>query len=436
MTALSQRFLSSAAANAVMPFLFLRAGFDAKWRASLGERLGFGDWRDFQAPSGCLWFHAASVGEVKGLIPILANLEEIGIRERVVLTTTSQTGKQLASEHNSDGFNALFPIDHPSCITRVLNKITPKIFVCAETELWPNTLLALKRRKVPVVIVNGRISDYSYPRYLRFKGYFAPILSGIDRVLTQSERDAERFLALGTSVEAIRVVGSTKYDNILPRYSARELYEAFARFGIKPRENCFIAGSVRPGEDEIVLEAFLAAKKVLSTLQMIIAPRHPERFDAVAEVLRSRGVSFCRWSEGGKGERADVLLLDTMGELNRAYAAGSCAFVGATLVDIGGHNPMEPAGYRVPVIVGPYHSNITDAVTALESRGAGKIVRDAAELSEALLHFLGDAERNKRSGSLAYSVWKQNVGASKKVVEELSAFLEDKSKTKKAAAAR
>lgn len=380
----------------------------------MSERLGFGDWTKLGASQEKrIWLHFASVGEGTGAKSIIARLKKDFPELELVITTTSLTGKSYAKEFSENVF--LLPIDSPFLMSKIIAKIKPVAFLLFETELWPTLIYMISERQVPIFVINARISDYSFKNYLKFSFIFKPLMRCFSYIFAQSEKDRERYLKLGALEHKIEVLGSTKYDFAGSQISKEER-ELFAfELGFDPRKTCFVAGSVRPREDAQVIAAYLELKKRYADLQMIIAPRHPERFSSVAELLSKNEIVFHRRSLGKASHKQDVVLLDTLGELNLAYSVASIAFVGGTLVDIGGHNPMEPARFAIPVILGPYTANVEDACRSLEAHEAYLKVDDQNTLAQMILKLLLDESFYKVSSAGAYRAWQAQQGSTERV---------------------
>ncbi len=407
------------------------AGFSLcypKWRKALSERCVGGDWGSLAEPAGArtnrLWFHGASVGEFTGIRPVLQRLKSLGLNYEVVTTSMTSTGKDHVRQSKLSVCSAHLPYDHPLFLSKVIRRIQPQAFVLAETELWPSLFLMLASKNIPIVIFNGRISDYSWPGYRRLRSIFRPVLKLVSLCMVQTPQDAERFEYLGVGREAIRVVGSTKYDFSPKVLKPDEREQLLAEFGLTDDAPIFVAGSVRPGEDAQVLEAYLAAREENPELQMIVAPRHKEKFESVARSLERFKLDFNYRSRGAAKEKKQVLLLDTYGDLNRAYAVASIAFVGATLVDIGGHNPFEPASFKVPVVVGPYTRNVKHEVEQLIAAGGLFQIDGVLTLTAVLRELCSRVELRKRAGDAAFEVWQRNLGATERVVSELLEVIE------------
>ncbi|MCB0322007.1 MAG: hypothetical protein KDD69_00490 [Bdellovibrionales bacterium] len=417
--------ITAGAARVALPLLAVRSAINPAWREAFAERTLKEGWAA-TLPLHPVWLHGASMGEITALGPVIRRVATECGEQQLLVTATSKTGRAKAVELvGEQGTALLFPFDHPKYWDLVFERMRPRLVIVSETELWPNFLFALRRRRIPAVLINGRISDYSIRNYRRLKPLLAPALQAFDRVLVQSTIDAERFASLGVDAGRIAVTGSTKYDQQQTEPTEDELMRYAAELGLRREAPCFVAGSVRPGEDVQVLEAYRAALDVVPDLQLVFAPRHPERFDAAAELLQSFGFQFHRRSSGAATESRSVVLLDTLGELRRAYGLASVAFIGASLVDIGGHNPLEPAAYGVPVVAGPYMSTVRDAVQMLRREGAFSEVTDAATLTEVLCSFCRDSHLRARAGAAARRVWLANVGATDRVMTVLLPFLRE-----------
>lgn len=398
----------------LFPFVLCALVFSRKTRKSISERLSFADWRSLSASSKKrIWLHFASVGEGSGAKPIIARVKKDFPEVELVITTTSLTGKTFAKEFSNYAF--LLPIDNRFLMSRVINKIKPSAFFLFETELWPALIYQIVERKIPSFIINARISDYSFKHYRRFALVFKPLFSAFSFIFVQSEKDKQRYLELGVPDHKLKVVGSTKYDFDISGITNEQREMFLSALGLDPSKPCFVAGSLRPGEDEQVIMAYLQASKEYENLQMIIVPRHPERFASVAELLSQHQLSFHRRSAGEASQKQKVALLDTLGELNLAYSVANIAFVGGTLVDIGGHNPMEPARFAVPVIVGQYTANIEDAIRSLEAYDAYLKVYDQKTLAQMILKLLSDESFYKVCSKGAYLAWQAQQGSTERI---------------------
>lgn len=365
------------------------------------------------------WFHAASAGEVAGLAPILEALHEKG-GPALVVTTTTRSGREAARALPFVAWAQLAPLDAWPCVSRFMKALAPRRLILAETELWPSTLiLALKAGLAPA-LVNARLTEKSLSRYRFISWLLAPALRSLAVVAAQSEEDAERFVSLGVPPERVTVTGNAKYDGQTAPAASAAARARVAALGWE-RDPLFVAGSTHPFEEEMVLAAFLAARAAVPGLRLVLAPRHLERAADAADLLSHAGVKLARWS-GAPSADCSALLLDEMGVLPSFYALARAAFVGGTLVKVGGHNLLEPALAGVPVLFGPHTGHIERPAALLAAHGGGgRRVRDAAELAERLTEFAKDESAARAAGESARKVADGLRGASARTLEALGA---------------
>ena len=381
------------------------------WR-TLGERLGAGP----RLAAGGIWMHAVSVGEVQAALPLVRQLRARYAGLPFLLTTSTPTGRCRAlSLFGADVTVAYLPYDLPFATARFLDRARPQVAVILETELWPNLFRACARRGIPVVLASARVSARSVRRY-RWLGNLIPrtLASGV-LIGAQSAADAERFATLGASRSRIHVVGNIKFD-VEPQAAAlatgAQLREQMGR-----ERAVWVAGSTHEREEELVLDAHLALGAHRPDALLVLVPRHPPRFEAVARLLERRGVRFSRRTRDTAAARDSVVLLvDTLGELVMFYAAGDVAFVGGSLVPIGGHNLLEPAALGKPVLSGPYTANAADIAPLLADAGALEIVADAAALAARLGALFADPSARLRAGESGRAVIAANRGALARLV--------------------
>lgn len=389
-----------------------------KRRANLPERAGLRG-APRQAPidgNPTVWVHAVSVGETLAAVPLLRLLRRRMPDARLLVSSVTLTGRETAIKFLSgvtdEGF--FFPFDLPGLCGRYLDRVRPDVVVIVETEIWPNFIAACARRGIPVVIVNGRLSKRSFAGYIRFRWFFAPILRTLRTISAQTAEDAERFAALGAPREIVTVGGNLKFDVSPPETGASSLS------GLLLREKAsgaawIVAGSTHDGEEAQLLRAFLLAREGNPALRLLLAPRHPERFDAVEDLVHRDGLSVVRRTAIGEGAAAldeTVLLLDTVGELSGAYAAADLAFVGGSLVPKGGHNVLEPAWHGVPTIVGPHMENFREIADAFLAGDALIRVAGEEELAERMARFAADPSVFRETGRRAKELLETFRGAS------------------------
>ena len=397
--------------TAAAPLVAAGLACSARGRRRYAER--FGAWGEVSRSEW--WMHGASVGEVQGLLPLIGEVRVRHPHESILLTSTSPTGLDRAGE--SVNTKRLLPIDVPWCVRRSLSSVETKRFVLAETELWPVLLRELLTRGVPCHIVNGRISDYTLRRYQMLRGLLSPLLERVASVCVASETQRDRYRALGVRPEVIHVTGHTKYDSapkVREDVSRADLRREF--FGENDTDTPLVTlGSVRPGEESVWLGAVQALYRTGKRLKVILAPRHMEKVSHFTDVLRKSGLSWVRWSERQNCASYDVLLLDVMGKLEEAYAVASLAFIGGTLVDIGGHNPLEAAMYGVPVVVGPYTSVISDVLDDMRSAQALTELGVGEDVQPLLERVVNRDPALREAGERGQRVWSHHRGAAQRV---------------------
>ncbi|HUY26032.1 MAG TPA: glycosyltransferase N-terminal domain-containing protein [Candidatus Binataceae bacterium] len=369
-----------------------------------------------------IWVHAASVGEVEAIRPVVAGLHRELDGAQIVITTMTAAGRDAARRRiPAAALCALAPLDCPATVRRFLRTVRPSLVVIGETELWPNYFFESRRAGARIAIVNGRISEHSLARYRRAKSLFGPALESAHLILAQSEVDAHRYAALGASRDRIAVTGNTKFD-VSFAGAETEPRQALARFAA----GCpiLVAGSTARGEEAMVLAAWQSLRERFPSLALVIAPRHPARAPEIEELLRAANVAYLRASaleaDCARDGAAAVLLMDTMGELRGMYRRATVAFVGGSMIaGRGGQNVGEPAAVAAPVMFGPFHENQRAMAAALLSSGGGAVVRDASELAEQCARWLGDDAARAIAGARAKSAAESAGGAARATVEHL-----------------
>jgi 3-deoxy-D-manno-octulosonic-acid transferase len=409
------------------PWWLWRMATTHKYREGLGERLGGVPERLRSEPDTrpVIWIHAVSVGEVLAVSRLISELDHALPGHRILLSTTTRTGQDLARQRI--GANRVFyaPLDLPWATRAYLDTLRPELLVLAETEFWPNLLAGCFRRGIPVAVVNARISDRSWPRYRALRGLWKHFLSRLSLVLAQSDVDADRLRALGCPADRVSVAGNLKFD-------IRAAQEAEATRMLKtlaPNAVFVVAGSTLEGEESAVIAAHRSVLPQYPSLITVLAPRHPERFDYVAALLDASGVPWVRRSSW-KGNGAlsllgpgQIVLLDSIGELASVYSLASVAFVGGSLVPAGGHNPLEPAQFGVPIVMGPHYANFRSITEDLRAHDALRIAQKE-NLWPVLDELLGDREAAEAIGKRAREVFEQQAGATARCVEAIRAVVE------------
>jgi 3-deoxy-D-manno-octulosonic-acid transferase len=407
---------------ATAPWWLWKMATTHKYREGLWERLGRVPDRLRANGQPAIWLHAVSVGEVLAVSRLVGELEQALPGYRLLISTTTRTGQDLARKRFGAERVFYFPLDLPWAVEWYLWAIRPRMLVLAETEFWPNLLDECFRRRVPVAVVNARISDRSWPRYRHLRWLWRGFLRRLVRVLAQSETDAERLRALGCRPERVTVAGNLKFDVRAAEETeiVRQLRAASAGLRL------VVAGSTLEGEEAALLEAWPQVLDAEPQLAMVLAPRHPERFGAVAELLESAKVVWRRRSEWDSARQplapGEIVLLDTIGELASVYSLASVAFVGGSLVPAGGHNPLEPAQFGVPIIIGPHYANFRAITYDLLAHEALRIL-GRESVAAAMVELLQDHAAAKVMGARARQVFDEQAGATERCVAALRELL-------------
>ena len=408
----------------LLPLILLRLSWRARkapdYRQRWSERFGIFPMPRLQ--TNVFWVHAVSVGESLEAIPMIEKLLTTKTYTSVVVTTTTPTGSDRIRHHFSHYpvdrfFHVYCPYDLPDCLWRFLNRVNPSLFILMETEVWPNTIAACAKRNIPVVLANGRLSEKSAKGYAKIRWLIEPAFRHISGAAVQAEADATRLQALGLRGDLTRVTGSIKFDLQLDT-KVRDKAALLKQQINNPRSNLtLIAASTNTGEDEIILQAFKIIKRQEPNSFLILVPRHPERFDSVADLIKQYGFEFNRRSAKRLEVEADVLLGDTMGELLTLLGAADAAFIGGSLVPIGGHNLMEPATWALPILTGPQVFNFAEASNMLSEEGALTFVHNAEELANSVVKLWRDDEKRKVAGEKALAVANRNRGALDRLIK-------------------
>ncbi len=375
-----------------------------------------------RVPPGGLWLHGASVGEARILGSVARVLGDRRPRPPLSVSAYTRTGRrQLPGPPLVDAAFFL-PLDFPGLPGRLLDAVRPRALVLVETELWPNLLWESSLRGVPVAVINARLSPRRMGRYRRLGRLYRPLLSGLAAVGAQSAEDGERFRELGVPAGRVTVTGNVKYDLAPPTVDREALRRRFALADDRP---VLVAGSTAAGEDGPVLDAYAEARRVVPRAFLVLAPRHPERAPEVERLARERGLRLARLSSaaaGRAGESHDGLLVDTIGELAALYALGRVAFVGGSLVPVGGHNVLEPAALGVPVLFGPHTEHVREPAAALLDAGGALRVEDGSALARRFRELLEDGGARARIAAAAAAVLESNRGALARTVALIDAI--------------
>lgn len=395
------------AAPVALAMHFWRGLKDPSYRERIGERFGLGP----AIPGRPIWIHAVSVGEVQAAEPLVRRLLERRPGQALVLTTVTPTGAARARQLYRDRVHHCYvPFDLPGSVRRFFDRVRPRLAMVLETELWPNLYAECGRRKVPLVLASARLSPRSVGRYRRLVPLFREVLSHGIVIGAQSEADAGRFRSIGAAPERTHVTGNIKFDfEPRPDVEARGLGWRRQNAAHRP---VWVAGSTHEGEEELVLDAHRQLLGRFPDALLVLVPRHPQRFDAVRELLARRGEAYLNRSSGAPvTTTVKVLLGDTMGELMMFYAAADVAFVAGSLAPIGGHNLLEPASLGRPVLTGPHNFNSQEIADLFIEAGAARVVAGTGELADGVSKLLDDASLRIRMGEAGRAVLDANRGA-------------------------
>jgi 3-deoxy-D-manno-octulosonic-acid transferase len=406
-----------------LPYWLLQRLRHGKYRFALSERLGrVPPWLLAQHTHPTIWVHAVSVGEVLAISGLVAELKDRFSENRVVISTTTATGQKLARSRFGAENVFYFPLDFAFAIRPYLRLLKPEMIVIAETEFWPNFLRLAHACGARIAVVNARISDRSWPGYRRFRRLLAGVLQHIDLFLTQTEEDAHRLEKIGAPAERIQIMGNLKFDVPVPAVPpiVASVQAAFQHANVGP---VIVCGSTVDDEEPLLLQAFANIHASYPRAVMVLAPRHPERFGEVAELLEQLGIRFWRrslWS--GDPIVGGVLLIDTIGELAALYGLADVAFVGGSLVPRGGHNIIEPAQYGVPIVVGNHTENFRDIVTLFQAQDAVRVV-GPAELPLVFMELISNPAERAQLGRRAAETLRTQMGATQRTAQALEKLL-------------
>lgn len=416
--------LLAAALIVTLPYWLMQMSRHGKYRAGLRERMGRVPARlTTDAGKPTIWVHAVSVGEVMAVSFLIAELRSRFPQYRIVISATTDTGQKLARKHFGENNVFYFPMDFGFAIRPYLALLQPKLVIVAETEFWPNFLRLTHASRAQLAVINARISDRSWPRYRRFRFLFSRILKPVNLFLAQTDEDAKRLRDIGAPAERVHVGGNLKFDVPTPPAPpvVASLRTSIQQSGAGP---VIVCGSTVDEEEPLLLCAFENVLASYPGAVMILAPRHPERFGAVAQILEKLGIRFWRrslWS--GDSIAGGVLLIDTIGELAALYSLADIAFVGGSLVPRGGHNIIEPAQHGVPIIVGNHTENFREIARLFQSRDAIRVVTPV-EFPLVLMELLSNETARTALGRRAAETLQSQTGSTQRTAEALAKLLE------------
>lgn len=411
------RILYSILFYLALPYVFLRLLWRSRnapdYRKRWDERLGFCPYKLDQ----CIWVHAVSLGETIAAVPFIKALKKRYPDLPLLVTNMTPTGAaRVKAVFGDTVLQCYIPYDLPGADARFLDRINPIIAIIMETELWPNMVAACKKRKIPIMIANARLSEKSARGYERVSSLTKKMLADVNVIAAQAEADAARFIRLGAEKESVKITGNLKFDLELAQDLAAK--SVLLRTQLGSDRLIWIAASTHPGEDEIILSAHQMILNQISNALLILVPRHPERFDAMCELAKQKGFNTVRRSHNEPCTSAtQVYLGDTMGEMMLMYSVSDVAFVGGSFVSVGGHNMLEPAVLQKPILTGPYLFNFAEISEMLFNVHGMLKVHDANELAAAVIDFFKDETKRKQIGQNAESVVIKNRGALAKQIQ-------------------
>ena len=404
----------------VGPLLFVKVILTAKYRQRLPQRLGMGLDRNLApCPSVAprIWIHALSVGEVASSHALVKALRVAFPDVTLIFSTTTEGGAAFAKSTLGNQVDCFipFPVDLLPCVRKFIDLVDPDLFLQVETDFWPNFLNELRKRQIPAVLVNGRISRRSFALYRRWRLFFRPLFDSFAAICMQTVEDVERMIDLGVSAKAVKALGNLKYEA-----AGLEPVGGTIRredFGIPAPRMVWAAGSTHPGEDEMALRIHKRLLADFPDLLLLLAPRQVARGEALAGLAEAEGLSVAQRSLGGGALSVSVLLLDTIGELSGSYRLCEVAFVGGSLVPEGGHNPLEPAAFGRPVLFGPHMEDFLEVSQDLTIAGGAIQVADEEELYQRTLTLLGDADVRQNMGAKSVALLAKQQGTTERHVE-------------------
>ena len=404
--------ISSIALLLYLPWILFKKGPEDR-QTFIRERLGIAEYSKTD-----IWVHAVSVGEIIASVPFLKMLKKEFPEKKITVSTTTYTGQKIARDSFPEADRTMYiPVDTALCVKRAVNILKPEMFVAVETELWPVLFRSLKGNGAKLVTLNGRISNSSFKGYKRIKPLLKWLLPNIDFFYMQDEEYASRIIELGADRDRVGVMGSFKFDIDMKESDSLPWLENI-------KGDILLAASTHKGEEGIVLDAYNIIKRDAPELKLIIAPRHPERFDEVADIIKGRGLEYIRRSSLQRETAADsdIILMDTIGELSRAFSNITITFIGGSLVPVGGHNVLEPAYWSKPIIFGPHMENFPIAAEFLE-RSAALQIEGPGDMAKTVTGLLNDRKMSDSMGRNAKEIVEKNRGAVKKAVELIRSFI-------------
>lgn len=417
------------------PFLPLIWLFSRKRRANLLQRFGLNTGIEpGRSGKKTIWVHALSVGEVVSSVPFIKALKKKSPSTEIVFTASTKTGFDIARQLFQDPEHtvpedtlidqlAYFPFDIGFCIDKICSRIQPDAVVIIETDLWPNFLYEMKKKQIPVILINARLSERSLKGYLFFRAFSALMFSSLTAIMVQSDMDKQRFEQLGIRKDKIQVTGNIKFDQAPSELDSSDIQNIRAKLFLGPESIVFIAGSTHEGEEKILLSVYKKIKKKFSDLVLIIVPRDIGRAKEIESCCGSFNLSVVRMSKMASScesfKKTDIIVVDKMGELTKLYAVCDVAFIGGSLVPQGGHNPLEAAAVSKPVLFGPDMSDFVMISNLLMDHGGARQTADEKQLFDALEDLLGNDSLSKQMGEQNFKIFCEHSGAVKRILTQM-----------------
>ncbi len=417
------------AAAGLIPYYLLRGMRFGKSRRGIRERLGQYSEQLLERIQGqrIIWVHAVSVGETRAAIPLLKELRRNYPSHLILVSNVTETGQAIARDNDDIDLCLFFPFDFSWTVRRVLQRIQPELIIIVETEIWPNFVHQAKLLDIPVVLVNGRISDRSFPRYRVVRALLKPVLRCFSSFCMQSQLDAERIVQLGAKSDLTVNTGNLKFDHELCDLSEKEIGQLKQLYRLPEDLPILVAGSTHSGEEEQILDAYTELLQQNRSCLLILIPRHPERCREIASLLEARNISFrLRTSlatEDDLLDSGDVLLVDSLGEVLNLYGVSDLVFVGGSLVPVGGHNLLEASLLAKAVLFGPHIQNFREISAKLIKSGSGIKVTGSEELLEKWTLLLDDSIRRNAMGQAGRALLVENAGATERTMQSVGRYL-------------
>ena len=414
----------------LVPYYLMRGLKYGKARHGIRERLGVyrQDLRSVLHGKTVIWVHAVSVGETRAAIPLLKGLRREYPEAILILSNVTETGRKIAAKIEEIDHFVFFPFDLRWIVRKVFNIIQPSLIILVETEIWPNFVLEAKDRKIPIILVNGRISDRSFPRYRRLKKIMLPVLESLSAFCMQSEQDSRRIRHLGAATGRVEVTGNLKFDMQSPEVNTDDIPSLRALYKLPENSTIWVAGSTHDGEEAEIVNVYQRLRESHQSLVLIVVPRHPERSRQLFEDLARRGVSASFRSELSSSSQTlrpgEILIVDTLGEMLKLYAVSDLVFVGGSLVPVGGHNILEASLMKKPVLFGPYMQNFKEIARLVRAAHGGLQVKDTEDLYRQMKLLLDNPSEAERIGDNGKYLIEANQGATDKTLRMIARYFD------------